>query len=82
MSLLEQALKRQVGEVRTKQGRNVKTSFCIVDAQSVKNTSCARNKDYDAGKKYRVSSGIFWWIANECHPITDDISNHLSSSPA
>jgi hypothetical protein len=50
-SLLEQALKNQVGEVRTQQGRNVKTSFCIVDAQSVKNTDCAKNKGYDAGKK-------------------------------
>ena len=37
--------------MRTKQGRNVKTSFCIVDAQSVKNTDCARAKGYDAGKK-------------------------------
>ena len=27
------------------------TSFCIVDAQSVKNTDTARNKGYDAGKK-------------------------------
>jgi len=37
--------------VRTRQGRNVKTSFCIVDAQSVKNTDCAKHKGYDAGKK-------------------------------
>ncbi|WAK00373.1 IS5 family transposase [Methylobacter sp. YRD-M1] len=51
-SLLEQALKKnQVGEARTRQGRNAKTSFCIVDAQSVKNTDCARRKGYDAGKK-------------------------------
>ncbi|MBF6651267.1 IS5 family transposase [Methylobacter sp. BlB1] len=51
-SLLEQALKKnQVGEARTRQGRNAKTSFCIVDAQSVKNTDCARSKGYDAGKR-------------------------------
>ena len=27
------------------------TNFCTVDAQSVKNTGCAQNKGYDAGKK-------------------------------
>ena len=36
---------------REKQGRNARTGFCIIDAQSVKNTDCARNKGYDAGKK-------------------------------
>lgn len=29
----------------------MKTRFCIVDAQSVKNTDCAKHKGYDAGKK-------------------------------
>lgn len=32
-------------------GRKQKTSFVIVDAQSVKNTDTAENKGYDAGKK-------------------------------
>jgi len=32
-------------------GKNVKPSFCIADAQSVKNTDTARHKGYDAGKK-------------------------------
>ena len=32
-------------------GRTEKTSFCIIDAQSVKNTDIAREKGYDAGKK-------------------------------
>jgi transposase len=36
------------------------TSFCIVDAQSVKNTDTARHKGYDAGKKV---SGIKRHIA-------------------
>lgn len=36
------------------------TSFCIVDAQSVKNTDTAKNKGYDAGKKV---SGIKRHIA-------------------
>ena len=36
---------------RLKNGRQCKTSFCIVDAQSVKNTDTAQEKGYDAGKK-------------------------------
>lgn len=40
-----------VGEVRTSHGRQEKTTFCITDSQSVKNTDTARNKGYDAGKK-------------------------------
>lgn len=38
----------------------MKTSFCIVDAQSVKNTDTAETKGYDAGKKV---SGIKRHIA-------------------
>ncbi len=41
-------------------GRNTKTSFCIIDAQSVKNTDTAEEKGYDAGKKI---SGIKRHIA-------------------
>ena len=41
-------------------GRKEKTSFCIVDAQSVKNTDTAEEKGYDAGKKV---SGIKRHIA-------------------
>lgn len=40
-----------VGEIRTNEGREEITSFCIVDAQSVKNTDTAEHKGYDAGKK-------------------------------
>ena len=40
-----------VGEVRIKHGRKAATSFCIIDAQSVKNTDTAEEKGYDAGKK-------------------------------
>ena len=40
-----------VGEDRQNNGRKEKTSFVIVDAQSVKNTDTAENKGYDAGKK-------------------------------
>ena len=37
--------------MRVDQDRTEKTSFCIVDAQSVKNTDTAETKGYDAGKK-------------------------------
>ena len=50
-SLLEEALKKVVGETRQNLGRNEQTTFLIVDAQSVKNTDTAENKGYDAGKK-------------------------------
>ena len=44
--------KKLVGQARIKQGRNsCKSSFLIVDAQSVKNTVNAQGKGYDAGKK-------------------------------
>lgn len=49
-----------MGLIRTKDGRQEMTSFCIVDAQSVKNTDTAENKGYDAGKKV---SGIKRYIA-------------------
>jgi len=40
-----------VGAVRISRGRNAKTTFVIVDAQSVKNTDTAEQKGYDAGKR-------------------------------
>lgn len=55
-----------VGEVRTNNGRNRKTSVCIVDAQSVKNTDTAEKKGYDAGKKV---SGIKRHIAVDTNGI-------------
>ena len=49
-----------VAEERLKNGRKCKTSFCIIDAQSVKNTDTAGEKGFDAGKKV---SGIKRHIA-------------------
>jgi len=49
-----------VGQLRQNNGRQEKTSFLIVDAQSVKNTDTAELKGYDAGKKV---SGIKRHIA-------------------
>ena len=54
-SLLEEALKNAVGEVRQSLGRSAQTSFFIVDAQSVKNTDTAEQKGFDGGK---LVSGI------------------------
>jgi transposase len=49
-----------VAQERKNNGRPPSTSFCIVDAQSVKNTHTAQHKGYDAGKKV---SGIKRHIA-------------------
>lgn len=49
-----------VKKVRKKDKRNAKTSFIIIDAQSVKNTDTTEHKGYDAGKKV---SGIKRHIA-------------------
>lgn len=40
-----------MGQARIQCGRHEKTSFVILDAQSVKNTDTAEEKGYDAGKK-------------------------------
>ncbi|OEY87184.1 hypothetical protein BIY23_00200 [Wolbachia pipientis] len=39
-----------VGEVRRNNNRKEKTSFCIIDAQSVKNRDTAKEKGYEKGK--------------------------------
>ena len=51
LSLLEKLLYEQVAACRESDGRNAKTTFGIVDAQSVKNTDTADEKGYDAGGK-------------------------------
>ena len=50
-SILERVLKKWVGAARKSNGRTERTSFCIVDSQSVKNTDSAGSKGYDPGKK-------------------------------
>ena len=59
-SLLDQALNNLVSAARQKQERGALTSYCIIDAQSVRNTDTAESKGYDAGKKV---SGIKRHIA-------------------
>ncbi len=61
--------------VRKKENRDEKTSFCIIDAQSVKNTDTAKNKGYDAGKKI---SGIKRHIAVDTNGLPHAI--HITTA--
>lgn len=70
-SILDQALKKMVAQERTANGRTCATTFLIVDAQSVKNTDSAREKDYDAGKKV---SGIKRHIAVDTNGLPHAMS--------
>ena len=60
-----------VGAVRKSNGRKEKTTFCILDAQSVKNTDTAEEKGYDAGKKV---SGIKRHIAVDTNGLPHAIA--------
>jgi transposase len=55
-----------VAKERVRSGRAAFTTYCIVDAQSVKNTDTAQHKGYDAGKKV---SGIKRHIAVDTHGL-------------
>lgn len=50
-SLIDLLLKKIVARERLRIGRSVRTSFVILDAQSVKNMATLQNKGYDGGKK-------------------------------
>lgn len=60
-----------VEKERTRNGRNGKTSFVIIDAQSVKNSDTAEQKGYDGGKKV---SGIKRHIAVDTQGLPHGIS--------
>ena len=60
-----------IGKVRITLGRNAKTSYVIVDAQSVKNTDLAEEKGYDAGEKV---SGIKRHIAADTQGLPHAIA--------
>ena len=73
-------------KIRVDDGRKEKTSFCIIDAQSVKNTDTAKNKGYDAGKKV---SGIKRHIAvdtnglpHAIHVTTADVTDRAGALEA
>ena len=44
--------------IRNEDVRTDKTSFGIIDAQSIQNADTAKEKGYDAGKKPRVLKDI------------------------
>ena len=58
-SILDHVLQKLVKQIRNEDLRRGKTTFGIVDAQSVKNADTAEEKGYDAGKKYQVSN-VTW----------------------
>ncbi len=64
-----------VQKIRIDDGREEKTAFIIVDAQSVKNTDTAENKGYDAGKKV---SGIKRHIAVDTQGLPQAI--HITTA--
>jgi transposase len=61
--------------MRIEDGRNEKTSFVIIDAQSVKNTDTAEEKGYDTGKKV---SGIKRHIAVDAQGLPHAI--HITTA--
>jgi transposase len=64
-----------VRKIRVEDGREEKTSFVIVDAQSVRNTDTAESKGYDAGKKV---SGIKRHIAVDTQGLPHGI--HITTA--
>ena len=56
VSILDKALQKLVKQIRNEDLRRDKTTFGIVDAQSVQNADTAEEKGYDAGKKHPGSS--------------------------
>ena len=58
VSILDKVLQKLVKQIRNENLRRDKTSVEIVDAQSVQNVNTAKEKGYDAGKKYLESSAM------------------------
>ena len=56
VSVLDKVLHKLVKQIRNEDLRQDKTTFGIVDAQSVQNADTAEEKGYDAGKKYLESN--------------------------
>lgn len=70
-SLLEKLLQEQVAAARVADERPKKTTFIILDAQSVGNTDLPEEKGYDAGKKV---SGIKRHIAVDTNGLPHAIA--------
>ncbi|WP_262344727.1 IS5 family transposase [Lactiplantibacillus plantarum] len=74
-SILDQLLKKIVFTLREKQSRSAKTSFIIIDAQSVKNTDTAKHHGYDGGKRI---SGIKRHLAVDINGLPQEI--HITTA--
>lgn len=81
---INQGFKKTVAFLRFSQGRSTRTSFLILDAQSVKNTNTAENSGYDGGKKIK---GIKRTLAVDnqglpqgIHVTTGDVSDRDAAS--
>ena len=68
-------LKKIVFTLREKQSRSAKTSFIIIDAQSVKNTDTAEHHGYDGGKRI---SGIKRHLAVDINGLPQAI--HITTA--
>ncbi len=77
-SLLEKALKNVVGAVRISNGCSEKTTFWVIDAQSIKNTDASEHKGDDAGKEI---SGIKRRIAVDTRDFPDAIAVTAAGIP-
>ncbi len=58
VSILDVVLEKLVSQIRNEDTRRGKTTFGIVDAQSVQNADTAEQKGHDAGKKPAGSSAM------------------------
>ena len=52
VSLLDKVLRKLVEMERQKNERPTQTTMIIVDSKSIQNADTAKNKGYDAGKKF------------------------------
>ncbi|MGA3417194.1 IS5 family transposase [Lactiplantibacillus plantarum] len=74
-SLLDKLFKKIIAQQRNLQSRSAKTTFIIIDAQSVKNADTAEHKGYDAGKKV---SGIKRHLAVDINGLPQAI--HITTA--
>lgn len=66
VSILDKVLQKLVKQIRNEDLRWDKTTFGIVDAQSVQSADTAEEKGYDAGKKYQESNATSQLIRWDC----------------
>ena len=81
---INQGFKKTVAFLRFSQGRSTRTSFLILDAQSVKNTDTAENSGYDGGKKIKSIKRTLavdnQGLPQGIHVTTGDVSDRDAAS--